>query len=80
MNAVTEQAEKPVKVKNLDSEIEATKVKLSRLLATQKEQKRKEQERNQKAIFELMREHKVDAVSADKWKLKMPEICKLLGV
>lgn len=68
------------KVRSLDEEIVAQREKLRKLEERQKEQQRKERERNVKAVLELIRAEKLDAVSADQWKAAMPAIKTALRV
>jgi hypothetical protein len=62
------------KARTLGEEIAAQRDKLRKLEERQREQKRKEQERNTKAVLELIRAEKLDAVPAEQWKLAMPAI------
>lgn len=62
------------KARTLEEEIAAQRDKLRKLEERQREQKRKEQERNTKAVLELIRAEKLDAVPAEQWKLAMPAI------
>lgn len=68
------------KARTLDEEIAIQREKLRKLEERQREQQRKERERNTKAVLELIRAEKLDAVPADQWKAAMPAIKKALGV
>lgn len=68
------------KARTLEEEIAAQRDKLRKLEERQREQKRKEQERNTKAVLELIRAEKLDAVPAEQWKLAMPAIKSALLV
>ncbi len=68
------------KVKTLDEQISAQREKLRKLEDAQKEQLRRERERNQRAVLELIKSERLDAVSPDLWRKAMPKIKSLLLV
>lgn len=62
------------KVRTLDEEIAAQKDKLKKLEDKQRDQQRKEREKNQRAVMELIKAEKLDTVSSDQWRTAMPAI------
>ena len=68
------------KARTLEEEIAAQREKLKKLEDRQREQQRKERERNQKAVLELIKAEKLDAVSAEQWRSAMPAIKSALLV
>jgi Spy/CpxP family protein refolding chaperone len=62
------------KVRTLDEEIAAQREKLKKLEDKQREIQRKDREKNQKAVLELIKAEKLDTVSADQWRAAMPAI------
>lgn len=77
MNATktAKQEIKPVrKVRNIEEEIAAQRAKLKALEDRQKEQQRKERERNQKAVLEIIKAEKLDTASAEQWASALPTI------
>lgn len=62
------------KVRTLEQEIALQRDKLKRLEDRQREQQRKDREKNQKAVLELIRAEKLDTVSATQWRNAMPAI------
>lgn len=71
--------EKPQrKAKTLEDEIAIAREKLKRLEEKQREQQKKWREKNQKAVFELIRSEKLDLVEAEKWKSSLPQIKSIL--
>lgn len=72
MNAVVEKAER--KGRDLDDEIVKAETKLKKLREQRAEQVRKNRERNQKAIMELLRAEALDDVSAEQWKVRIAAV------
>lgn len=68
------------KAKTLDEEIAAQRDKLRKLEERQREQQRKERDRNQKAVMELIKAERLDVVPSDLWREAMPKIKALLVV
>lgn len=66
------------KPKSLDAEIAAAEAKLRKLQDRQKEQQKKERDKNQKAVLELIKAEKLDTVSPELWSRAMPKIKALL--
>ena len=62
------------KVRTLDEEIAAQREKLKKLEDKQREIQRKDREKNQKAVLELIKAEKLDTISADQWRAAMPAI------
>lgn len=77
MNA-TKTAKKEIsparKVRNLEEEIAAQRAKLKALEDRQKDQQRKERERNQKAVMEIIKAEKLDTATAEQWANALPAI------
>lgn len=63
---------------SLDEEILKAAEKLKSLQEKQKKKNRRDQERTQKAISDLIRREKLDTVSIELWEAALPEIRKLL--
>lgn len=63
---------------SLDEEILKAAEKLKGLQEKQKKKNRKDQERTQKAISDLIRREKLDTISVNLWEAALPEIKKLL--
>ena len=80
MNDEISTAKPARKVKSLDDEIAAAAEKLRRLQDRQKEQQRKEREKNQKAVMDLIKMERLDIVQPDIWREAMPKIKALLIV
>ena len=72
MNAVVEKTER--KGRDLDDEISKAETKLKKLREQRAEQVRKNRERNQKAIMELLRGEALDDVSAEQWKMRIAAV------
>lgn len=68
------------KAKTLDEEIAAQRDKLRKLEERQRDHQRKEREKNQKAVMELIKTERLDAVPSDLWREAMPKIKALLIV
>lgn len=68
------------KAKTLDEEIAAQRDKLRKLEERQRDQQRKEREKNQKAVMELIKTERLDAVPSELWREAMPKIKALLVV
>lgn len=66
------------KPKSLEAEIAAAAEKLRKLQDRQKEQQRKDREKNQKAVLELIKAERLDSVSPELWSKAMPQIKALL--
>ncbi|KWH27655.1 hypothetical protein WL99_20085 [Burkholderia cepacia] len=62
------------KPRSLDDEIERTAAKLKRLQEQQRERVRKDRERNQKDVLELLRAEGLDAVPAEQWKARLDAV------
>ncbi|KWI31998.1 hypothetical protein [Burkholderia stagnalis] len=78
---MSELSEKPArKPRSLDDEIAKAAAKLKRLQDEQREQIRKDRERNQKAVLELLRAEGLDEIPAARWKEKIDAIKRALGV
>ncbi|RQX95022.1 hypothetical protein DF112_23480 [Burkholderia stagnalis] len=78
---MSELSEKPArKPRSLDDEIAKAAAKLKRLQDEQREQIRKDRERNQKAVLELLRSEGLDEIAAARWKEKIDAIKRALGV
>ncbi len=81
--AKEEKAEKPTKVgrpaRSLEQEIEAQREKLNKLLSRQREQAQREREKNQRAIVELVKAERLDAISVERWREALPAIKTALG-
>lgn len=70
---------KPVrKVRSIEEEIAAQRAKLKSLEDRQREQQRKERERNQKAVMEIIKAEKLDTATAEQWANALPTIKKAL--
>ena len=68
------------KAKTLGEEIAAQREKLRKLGKQQREQQRKERERNQKAVMELIKTERLDTIPSNLWREAMPKIRALLVV
>ncbi|WGS45764.1 hypothetical protein LFL97_23950 [Burkholderia sp. JSH-S8] len=78
---MSELSEKPSrKPRSLDDEIAKAAAKLKRLQDEQREQIRKDRERNQKAVLELLRSEGLDEIPAARWKEKIDALKRALGV
>ncbi len=66
--------------KSLDEEIERTAAKLKRLQEQRRTKERQEVERNERAIFDLLKAEKLNVVPAEKWKAGLTGIRRSLGV
>ncbi|WP_186183797.1 hypothetical protein [Burkholderia gladioli] len=66
--------------KSLDDEIEKTTAKLKRLQEQKRTKERQEVERNERAIFDLLKAEKLNVVPAEKWKAGLAGIRRALGV
>ncbi|WP_186034035.1 hypothetical protein [Burkholderia gladioli] len=66
--------------KSLDEEIERTTAKLKRLQEQKRTKERQEVERNERAIFDLLKAEKLNVVPAEKWKAGLAGIRRALGV
>lgn len=78
---MSELSEKPArKPRSLDDEIAKAAAKLKRLQDEQREQIRKDRERNQKAVLELLRAEGLDEIPAARWKERIEAIKRALGV
>ncbi|TCW78664.1 hypothetical protein C5O80_30590 [Burkholderia sp. SRS-46] len=78
---MSELSEKPArKSRSLDDEIAKATAKLKRLQDEQRGQIRKDRERNQKAVLELLRSEGLDEIPATRWKEKIDAIKRALGV
>ncbi|MBU9385803.1 hypothetical protein [Burkholderia gladioli] len=66
--------------KSLDEEIERTAAKLKRLQEQRRTKERQEVERNERAIFDLLKAEKLNVVPAEKWKAGLAGIRRALGV
>ena len=68
------------KPKTLDQEIAAAQEKLNRLIAQKRDKERKDLERNQKAVYTLLRNERLDAAPVETWTAALPALRKLLKV
>jgi nucleosome binding factor SPN SPT16 subunit len=66
--------------RTLDEEIAAQREKLRKLELKQREQLRKERERNQKSVLELIKTERLDSVPSEVWREAMPKLKALLLV
>ncbi|MGN3967617.1 hypothetical protein ACS0ZG_38285 [Burkholderia gladioli] len=66
--------------KSLDEEIERATAKLKRLQEQKRTKERQEVERNERAIFDLLKAEKLNVVPAEKWKAGLTGIRRSLGV
>lgn len=64
--------------RSLSDEIAAVEQKLAALKAKQREDERRELERNQKAIYGLLKRDGLDSISAEKWTEVLPKLRELL--
>ena len=64
--------------KSLEEEIARQREKLKRLEDKQREQQRKWRDKNQKAVFELIRSEKLDMVDIEKWQPAIQQIKSIL--
>ena len=64
--------------KTIQDEISSTKEKLRKLEDRQKEQVKKERDRNQRAVLDIIKAEKLDVVSPEKWQEAMPKIRAIL--
>lgn len=62
------------KARTLEQEITLQRDRLRRLEERQREQQRKDREKNQKAVLELIHAEKLDAVAAAQWHKALPAI------
>lgn len=62
------------KARTLEQEITLQRDRLRRLEERQREQQRKDREKNQKAVLELIRAERLDAVAATQWRSALPAI------
>lgn len=74
------QSTRAKKVRSLDEEIAAAQEKLARLQAQKRERERKDLERNQKAIYTMLRTEKLDAVPIEVWTKSLPALRKLFKI
>lgn len=79
---MNEQTPKPPekKAKTLDQEIAAAQERLNKLIAQKRDKERKDLERNQKAIYALLRNERLDAAPVETWTATLPALRKLLKV
>lgn len=68
------------KVRSLDEEIAAAQEKLARLQAQKRDRERKDLERNQKAIYTMLRTEKLDVVPIEVWNKSLPALRKLFKI
>ena len=66
--------------KTLDEEIAVQREKLRKLEERHRDQKRKERERNQKAVMELIKTERLDLIPSNIWREAMPKIKSILVV
>lgn len=66
------------KARTLEEEIARAEAKLRKLQELHREQQRKERERNQKAVLEIIKGERLDLIPADKWRDALPKIRALL--
>ncbi len=74
---------KPVKpgraARTLAEEIAAAEVKLRGLRERKKDEDRREYERNQRAIYALLRDEGLDRIGCTQWQQALPKLRQLLG-
>ena len=71
--------EKPLRMKkSLEEEIARQREKLKRLEDRHREQQSKWRDKNQKAVFELIRSEKLDMVDIEKWQSAIQQIKSIL--
>ncbi|MDB5985658.1 MAG: hypothetical protein JWR16_711 [Nevskia sp.] len=66
------------KGRNLEDEIARQEAKLKKLQNDLKERKRREQERNSKAIFALLQAEHLDMIPVEQWQNAMPVLKSLV--
>ncbi|KVZ90495.1 hypothetical protein WL22_23835 [Burkholderia ubonensis] len=62
------------KPRTIEDEIARTAAKLKRLQEEQREKIRKDRERNQKAVLELLRAEGLDEIPAEQWKVRLDAV------
>jgi Spy/CpxP family protein refolding chaperone len=67
------------KPRSIEDEIAKTAAKLKKLQDEQRERLRKERERNQKAVLELLRAEGLDEIPAEQWKERLEAVKAALG-
>ena len=75
-SATENKAQRPTKT--LQDEINSAREKLRRLEEREKEQIKKDREKNQRLIVELLKTEKLDIVSVEQWKKVVPKLRELL--
>ncbi|MET3631918.1 hypothetical protein [Burkholderia sp. 572] len=68
------------KTRSIEDEIERTAAKLKRLQEQQRERARKDRERNQKDVLELLRAEGLDVIPAEQWKVRLDAVKAALAV
>lgn len=66
------------KIKTLDEEIAAQQEKLRKLMEKKRETEKKTKEKNQKAVLDLIRTERLDAVPMERWQSCIEKIKILL--
>lgn len=79
MTEKTQTAKASRQKRSLDEEIQLLKAKLKQKEDKKNKMLKEQQEGNRKAILELIRSEKLDAVSSEAWKKAMPQIKTLLA-
>jgi Spy/CpxP family protein refolding chaperone len=65
--------------RSTEEEIEVTRTKLRELEEKQRREAKAKAEKNSKAVGELLRAHKLDQVSIERWKARLSEIATVLA-
>ncbi|KML57057.1 hypothetical protein VL15_15175 [Burkholderia cepacia] len=76
----TESGKTVRKTRSIEDEIARTAAKLKRLQEEQREKIRKDRERNQKEVLDLLRAEGLDAVPAEQWKARLDAVKVALAV
>lgn len=72
---MSEQSEKAArKPRSIEDEITKAAAKLKRLQDELREKVRKDRERNQKEVLELLRSEGLDEISAEQWKVRLEAV------
>lgn len=79
MDSTIENSKIEKKSRSLEEEIIAQRDKLKKLEDRFREKQRKEREKNQKLVIELIKSEKLDLVLIEKWRSSIPLIKKSLN-
>lgn len=80
MSAMKQARPEKSQVGSIEDEIARTEERLKKLKEKQREDLRKKMEKNQRAVAELIKKHKLDQVSIETWESKVADIQRALGV